>query len=351
MLAQQRVEVTTVGIVTGEELRIAAPQAGQIGKLHYAEHETFEQNSVIADLDNIALQSTIDALQIETKSLEDLIAEVESQPVSDPARDLMRDIERYRLELSQAQGRLRVAQLAIDAASATVDMKLAAVQRAEHLASQSALTPSELSVRQDELRLAMLELKRAKLERDVESESVRDINAAIERTQQTIAQTQKTLPDTVSLRARLEEKRTELKEAETKQKELSIRAEREGVIVHMLKHKGELVAEGETICIAVVGSNRWIRADFDPIDAEHLSPDMPVEILTSLGTGRRYDGIIRSIAPRVEVDATSASTFMPARRSTTVIIDPQGQPWNGLIPGQQVTCMVPIDRNFFSWTK
>ena len=351
MVVKGHVELSAPGVVTGEEVRISAAQAGRIARLHRGVHDAFRAGDLIASLHNEDLESLAQALRSEIESLNSLITEIETRPTADPAKDLVRDLENYRLELGKAQGQLRVAEMAILHASTTVDIKKDAVERSERLVAQSAQLSSELQTRKDELRLAELDLRRAKLERDVEQTRIHELEATIQRTVQAIADARVAIPDTASsIRARLAEKKTELLDAEAKIAGLEIRAPYDGIVVHCLKHEGELAAQGETIFLTVVGDKRWIRVQVDPEDAEHLAPEMSVEIITGMNSSRENTGRIRSISPLVEAEASSSMMgFMPPRRSTLVLVMPNGRRWEGLVPGQEVTCRIAIDRSYVSW--
>ena len=276
MLLQSRVEVTAPGEVTGEELRIAAPHTGRLVKLRFGSHEPFETDALMAELENPEVESLANALESEIRSLEKLVSEIAHRPGPNPARDLMRDLEGYRLDLSQARGRLDVAELAIVQASAAVDIKRKALQRCEKLVVQAAQTSYQRQARRNELRLAELEYRSAQLEREVEADRIRQIEGVVARTEAAIAGNQHTAPDTISLRARLEEKRTQLHEVQSKLAGLAVRAVGQGIIVRCLKSEGELVAEGETItAVGSVASRLGWRLIPEPSVASSLPGAAP----------------------------------------------------------------------------
>lgn len=320
--------VSVPAFVTGTLVEVAAPNAATVARVAVERNAEVRRGDLVAVLQNETLDARVAAASDE---LEELIRS-RNLVRNDASRVLRRlsineRIADLRTQLAQLDMEMASLGPAIRGASETLRLRREALERAEALFAERALTASEL----DSRRLALTEA-RATLE-EVYSEN-RQLGAkrkglleSIELYQQQLSNLEKEVENALAeLEATIGKQRGVLGTLLAEQRQLTLRAEAGGVVMDVAKHEGERVSAGERILTISTGDELRVEAYLEPQQRSSVSPGQPVEIRVDSAGRTKLAGRVQGVLPVLKTMPVDTGTTLTLQKTYAIILIEFDQP-------------------------
>ena len=314
--------VAVPAFVTGTQVEVAATEGGTLEQLKVDRNERVQRGQVLAELRNQTLDARISAASAE---LEQAISSRQQA-----RSDVNQGLKRFSINEKIADIRGRIAMLDVEIQSASREIRDAhgtyrlrqdALQRAEELHQEGALTVSEVETR----RLALLEARtttedlRAKLLRLQTQREGLDENTELYKEQ--LQNLQKEAGDFLTeLDVSTRKLRGQIETLLAQRKQLTLRANADGTILELYRREGELVSEGETVLTISTGDRLWIEAHVPAERSQTIAPGDPVEIEVETLGQQRLPGSVKGVLPVLRTQGTNDVGFLASSEPYAVVL-------------------------------
>lgn len=309
---------------TGELRVVQSSLEGTVQSIEVQENQAVKHGDVIAYLNDTELQARKNQLQENIRRGEDELNQLNAQIASLDAQSLAESALRNRLtssaqaDLTRVQRELRDRQVtseaSVEEAQANLDLAREELERYRQLEDVGAIAALQISERENEVRAAEAQLRRAQASLDP---STAEITVAQERIQQEQARGQASLANLdrereallqrqIQIQKQIGQDQSELEQTELALERSVIRASTDGVILSLnLRNQGQVIRPGEAIArIAPTNTPFVIVAHVNSQDIGNLEVGQRVQLKISAYPFPDYgilNGTVMEIPPDVTV--------------------------------------------------
>ena len=281
--SQDQAGLRLSGVVSANEVIVAAKIDGRIQKLNVAEGSVVRRDEVIAQLEREEIEPE--------RQRQQAAVEQQEARLNQGREQLRLDRDRVRTQFAGAQAQLQLAQSQREEARAELGQLERDFKRSSDLVAQGLLARQdaekvETSLRVSEARIRSLD-DRVKVARaDLEVARANERQAAV------------SAQDVEQLRAQLDQARAQLAQSTARLGYTEIRAPLSGVVSLRVARQGEVIRQGDPIVTILDLDDVWVRAE---VEESYMNRVVVGQVLpVTLASGEQLQGRVTFIAPETE---------------------------------------------------
>jgi multidrug resistance efflux pump len=271
------------GVVTANEVIVAAKIEGRIQRLHVNEGSWVEAGQLIAELDSEELQSE--------RQRQAAVVQQTTARLGQSRDQLSLDEGRVRSQLSGARAQLQHAQSQREEGQAEIEQLQKDFKRTSELVSQGLLAKQDAEKVETALRVAEARAKAL-------DDRVRVAQAELELSLVNERQVTVTRGEVQQIGAQLDQARAQLAQTGTRLGYAEVRAPLKGMVSTRVARQGEVIRLGDPIVTIVDVDDVWVRVQVEEtyVNRVVIGQTLPV----SLVTGETIEGKVIFVAPEAE---------------------------------------------------
>jgi multidrug resistance efflux pump len=271
------------GVVSANEVIVAAKIDGRITRLHVSEGSRVAQNDLIAELGREEIEPDQQRQQAAVQQQEAKLSQSREQ--------LRLDRDRARTQLAGAQAQLQLAQSQREEARAELGQLQRDFERSVGLVKQGLLPRQEAEKVETSLRVAEARIRSL-------DDRVRVAQAELELSRANERQVAVTVQEVEQIRAQLDQAKAQLTQITARLGYTEVRSPLSGVVSLRVARQGEVIRQGEPIVTIIDLDDVWVRAE---VEESYVNRVVVGQVLpVRLASGDELQGRVSFIAPETE---------------------------------------------------
>lgn len=271
------------GVVSANEVIVAAKIDGRIQRLHVAEGSSVRRDEVIAELEREEIEPEQQRQQAAVQQQEARLSQGREQ--------LRLDRDRARTQFAGAKAQLQLAQSQREEARAELGQLQRDFERSSGLVQQGLLARQEAEKVETSLRVAEAKIRSL-------DDRVRVAQADLEVSRANERQVAVSAQDVEQLRAQLEQARAQLAQSTARLGYTEVRAPLSGVVSLRVARQGEVIRQGDPIVTIIDLDDVWVRAE---VEESYMNRVVVGQVLpVRLASGEELQGRVTFISPETE---------------------------------------------------
>jgi multidrug resistance efflux pump len=268
------------GVVSANEVIVAAKIDGRITRLHVSEGSRVGQNDLIAELGREEMEPERQRQQAAVQQQEAKLNQSREQ--------LRLDRDRARTQLAGAQAQLQLAQSQREEARAEMGQLQRDFERSAGLVQQGLLARQEAEKVETSLRVAEARIRSL-------DDRVRVAQAELELARANERQAAVTAQEVEQIRAQLDQAKAQLTQTTARLGYTDVRAPLSGVVSLRVARQGEVIRQGDPIVTIIDLDDVWVRAE---VEESYMNRVVVGQVLpVRLASGDELQGRVSFIAP------------------------------------------------------
>ena len=271
------------GIVSANEVIVAAKIDGRITRLHVDEGSRVDQNDLIADLGREEIEPERQRQQAAVQQQEAKLIQSREQ--------LHLDRDRARAQLAGAQAQLQLAQSQRAESQAELGQLQRDFERSSGLVKEGLLAPQEAEKVETSLRVAEARIRSL-------DDRVRVAQADLELARANERQVAVTVQEVEQISAQRDQAKAQLTQTTARLGYTEVRAPLSGIVSLRVARQGEVIRQGDPIVTIVDLDDVWVRAE---VEESYMNRVLVGQVLpVRLASGEELQGRVTFIAPETE---------------------------------------------------
>jgi multidrug resistance efflux pump len=271
------------GVVSANEVIVAAKIDGRITRLHVSEGSRVAQNDLVAELGREEMEPERQRQQAAVQQQEAKLSQSREQ--------LRLDRDRARTQLAGAQAQLQLARSQREEARAEMGQAQRDFERSSGLVQQGLLARQEAEKVETSLRVAEARIRSL-------DDRVRVAQADLELARANERQAAVTAQDVEQFRAQVDQAKAQLTQTTARLGYTEVRAPLSGIVSLRVARQGEVIRQGDPIVTIIDLDDVWVRAEVEESYMNRVVVGQVVPV--RLASGDELQGRVSFIAPETE---------------------------------------------------